>query len=116
MDRRYNPESDALSKADLDIIIATNKKSIELQLANDEQFGELVGRTEELKGGQERNLTGQRDIREDLKDIKSMLRDELKEIKSTLKELERNHFKLMLVLGTGIVGLIVQVITLVVKK
>ena len=90
-------DEEILQKADIDTILSVNKKAIELYTENSEQNEEIIEYLSSIKS-----------------DTKELV-EKQKDIANEIKTIERAQFKLMVLLGSGIVSLIIQFIQLLAK-
>lgn len=94
-----------LDKSDIDTIIKVNNKAIELQTEVSDQYEELIS-----------NFSDNLSSTEKSQDIQTKILDEIKEIKKEVVDINKLQFRILLLLSTGMISLIIQVITLLVKK
>lgn len=86
-------DRDIVQRGDIDTIIEVNNKAIEL-------YSEIADQYEEIISGQSKLLLSQTKIDEDIKSIKK-----------DMDELNKSQFKIILLLSTGIVSLIIQLVS-----
>lgn len=94
-------EYDKLDRSDLDEVLKVNAKAIEISNQISDQYEELLDRNTHLSNKIDQLL----ESRVEIKEIHNELKIELKEIKKTSD-------KILLLLGTGVISLIAQIITL----
>lgn len=87
-----------LQKSDLDTIIEVNNKAIELQTETSEQYEEMISLTTTLSNNQEK------------------IDDKIKNIETEIKDINKTLLKIMLIVGTGIISLIAQLISLLFRR
>lgn len=94
---KKNKEDAILQKSDLDTIIKVNNRAIELQTEISEQYEEIISYMGKVSEKQEKLI------------------EDIKEIKKEIYEINKSQFKLILLLSSGIVSLIIQVLVLLKK-
>src|SRR5215469_14981299 len=90
-----------LRKEDLELVLKVNEKAIEVQTEISDQFEEIINYGEDNNGLLKEILAENKRFKEDL----DKLHKDMKEMKDT-------QFKIYLLLATGIVSLIIQVISI----
>lgn len=90
-------DEETLQKADIDTILSVNKKAIELYTENSEQNEEIIECLSSIKN-----------------DTKT-LAEKQKDMADEIKTIERAQFKLLVLLGSGVVSLVLQLIQLLAK-
>lgn len=90
-------DEETLQKADIDTILSVNKKAIELYTENSEQNEEIIEYLSSIKG-----------------DTKTLV-EKQKEMADEIKTIEKAQFKLLVLLGSGVVSLVLQLIQLLAK-
>jgi chromosome segregation ATPase len=90
-------EDSVLQKSDIETIIKVNSKAIELQGEVSDQYEEVISSLSEIKNKQE--------------DID----DRIIEINKEIKDIGKTQFKILLLISSGIISVIIQVISLLKK-
>lgn len=86
--------NDQINKSDIDTIISVNKKAVELQTEVSDQYENIL---EEAK--------------KTAIDI-ALIKNDMIDLKSDMKFVSKSHFELKVLIGSGIVSLIIQLILL----
>lgn len=112
-------EDELLSRSDLDSIIDVNKKAIELQVEvsaqNEkviEDLAENTKITENIKRDTESTLKELSFNKQDSKDYKNDILEKIDEIKDKVDKLDKNQFKIYVILTTGAIAIVLQIIQL----
>jgi hypothetical protein len=116
----------ALSKQDLELVLEVNKKSIEINnavlVANDEIQTTLETYKEEFKATKKlivesHNKLSDKIAELDKKTIETnILKEKIIKTHELTEKFDRDMFKLMVLISTGAIGLILQVIQMLMKK
>ena len=93
MPKSYNENE--LEKSDLITILEVNKKLVELLVETSSQFEDIISKIEYC----EKHIS---DVKVDIKE----------KIISDIKEINNNQFKILILLSTGVISLIIQIITM----
>jgi predicted nucleic acid-binding Zn-ribbon protein len=88
MDKR---DRDA-QRGDIDTILEVNKKAIELHTEISDQYEEIIATQNKMIASQ------------------TKIDDDIKAIKKDMDELNKSQFKIILLLSTGIISLIIQLV------
>lgn len=98
MNQLKNNENNHLSKSDLETILQVNNKAIEIQNDIAEQYENIVDNTDAI--------------------VKSIdnIDNNISEIKKEMKDINKEQYRMMILLSSGIISLIVQIITMLYKK
>ena len=85
-------DRDILQRGDIDTIIEVNNKAIELHSEISDQYEEIISAQNKLMISQ------------------GKIDDDIRSIKKDMDELNKNQFKIILLLSTGIISLIIQLV------
>lgn len=97
VERKKDSEDGALQKSDIETIIKVNSKAIELQGEVSDQYEEIVSSLSDIKDKQEE------------------IDEKLVEINKEIKDIGKTQFKILLLISSGIISVIVQIISLLKK-
>ena len=120
VERRNNSD---LQRSDLDTIIEVNNKAIELHTEVADAYETIIEKIDEstthqgkilneIEAFDERLETQQNKIEERVDEIK----DEVKYIKEEIKEINKSQFRIQVLLVSGVLSVIAQIISLFLKK
>jgi hypothetical protein len=105
MDKKLKSfDDEILHKSDMEEVISVNTKAIELHTEISEQNEEVISLLGNLNTKMDKIIIHQDSIGE-----------KQREIYKEVKDIERNQFKVLILLSTGIVSLIIQLISLLAK-
>jgi chromosome segregation ATPase len=93
------------NKSDMETIIKVNNKAIELQNETSEQYEEMISL-------EEKNAEKIEKLEDEISDLKKMS----EKIEKGIEEISKTEFKILILLTSGIVSLIMQIVSLLVKK
>jgi hypothetical protein len=117
---------DTLDKNDLETILKVNAKSIELLTETSDQYEEIIKRMADIEDNEQAIKSDLQMIKGDIAIIKEEVKEEIKEmridvaiikelkggIKKEIEDIQKTQFKILLLISTGVVNLIVTIISL----
>jgi division protein CdvB (Snf7/Vps24/ESCRT-III family) len=93
-----------LQKSDFDTILQVNQKAIELQTETSEQYETIIDSNHDATRALEK-----------LEDRLDKVFDEINMIKKDINEINKLQFKVLLLISSGVVSLLIQIIILLKK-
>lgn len=93
------------NKSDMETIIKVNNRAIELQNETSEQYEEIISL-------EEQNASKIEKLEDEVSDLKKMT----EKVEKGIEEISKTEFKILILLTSGIVSLIMQIVSLLVKK
>jgi len=100
-----------ITRRELDTIIEVNKSAIEIHNEVSEQNEQIMEELEKAKGADERILGELRELKS-LRESNYELLSQLKDMKKDFEELHKNQFRTQVLLASGVISAIAQIVTL----
>lgn len=117
------PDRAAFSKNEINTILDVNKKAIELHTEVSGQYEEIIDEFDELDSSHKKILTEldsstKKILAESDKSAKKIsdIEDEVSSIKKNIDKIDRDLFKISVIMSSSIISLILTIIQMFIKK